>query len=116
MTAPQWSTHDEGDLLELVADGPMSGHADHEWDAFLEVLRTVAVAEAGRLDPNAIRPRLHGLIAPQRIGAYTNRAVSRGLIETTDEWVVSDDSHGRNRGKPARVRHALPALFSEEPA
>jgi hypothetical protein len=46
---------------------------------------------------------LRNVIAPKRIGAFTNRAKAEGLIVDTGEWQVSDDHEGRNAGRPARV-------------
>ena len=111
-TAPTWTDSDQGDLLELVAQGSSTGTADREWAAYIEALRTVAVANAGTIRPNVLRPRLRGLIAPQRCGAFTSRAIARGLVAYTGDWETSDDREGRNGGKPARILRALPALFS----
>lgn len=102
-TAPHWSPVDDStaDLLSLVAD---DGHpsADFEWDEYLRCLHHAADT-AGRIDPNRLRPLLRGVVAPRRIGAFTNRAKAEGLIADTGEWVVSDDAAGRNGGKPCRV-------------
>jgi hypothetical protein len=104
MTAPAWSPVDDStaDLLTLVAD---AGHvsADAEWSLFVEALRVVAIGPGGRIGPNELRPLIRGKVAPRRIGAFTNRALSLGLVAYTGEWEVSDDTEGRNRGKPARV-------------
>lgn len=106
MTAqPEWSPVDDdtADLLSLVAVGPMStGAAEREWLTFTETLAWVAHNCGGQIWPNDLRPRLRGDIAPQRIGAFTNRAIAQKLIEPTGEWQVSDDREGRNGGKPAR--------------
>lgn len=102
--SPEWSPLDDetADLLSLVADGPMSGHADHEWDTFVWALSRVADQD-GRINPNYLRGILRDDVAPRRIGAFTNRALSRGLVEYTGEWEISDDTTGRNAGKPCRV-------------
>ena len=112
MTTPTWAPSEQDDLLALVAAGSSTGAADHEWDDYLEVLRTVAIDGAGTIRPNVLRPRLRGLIAPQRIGAFTNRAVRRGLVAYTGEWETSDDHAGKNGGKPARVMQAQRSLFA----
>jgi hypothetical protein len=77
--------------------------ADAEWSLFVEALRVVAIGPGGRIGPNELRPLIRGKVAPRRIGAFTNRALSLGLVAYTGEWEVSDDTEGRNRGKPARV-------------
>jgi hypothetical protein len=104
-TQPRWEDSGQGDLLSLVADGPMSGHASHEWDHFVFALRSAAIwgQPRGRISPNRMRTFVRGEVAPRRIGAFTSRAVARGLIEATGEWEVSDDREGRNAGRPARV-------------
>jgi hypothetical protein len=102
---PEWSpVEDEtADLLSLVADGPMSGHADREWDLYVHALRFAATADNGTVHPNTLRCLVRDHVAPRRIGAYTNRALARGLIEATGEWEISDDTEGRNAGRPCRV-------------
>lgn len=105
MTAPQWEPVDSetADLLSLVATGPMSGQADEEWDVYVESLQECALRDGGTISPNMLRRYVRDEVAPRRIGAFTNRALSQGLIEATGEWVVSDDTAGRNGGKPCRV-------------
>lgn len=109
MTArqPEWSpVEDEtADLLSLVADGPMSGSADHEWDYFVEALYDAAKwgPTLGLINPNILRRDVRNHVSPRRIGSFTNRALSRGLVEYTGEWEISDDTEGRNGGKPCRV-------------
>lgn len=104
MSGPQWSQVDDetADLLTLVRD---EGHvsADHEWDTFVAALETVAIGPGGVIYPNEIRPLIRGKVAPRRIGAFTHRAISQGLVEYTGEWQISDDREGRNAGRPARV-------------
>lgn len=105
MSAPRWEAVDDStaDLLSLVATGPMSGHADHEWDHFVWALREADYQDVGMIRPNTLRKLVRQRVAPRRIGAYTNRAVARGLIEATGEWEISDDHEGRNAGRPCRV-------------
>lgn len=105
---PHWSPVDDdtADLLTLVCD---EGHvsADYEWDHFVGSLREVALFGGGLISPNAIRPKLRGHVAPNRIGAFTNRALSQHLVEYTGDYEISDDTEGRNGGKPARVMRWL---------
>lgn len=104
MTAPRWSDSGQGDLLELVAKGsPSTGTADEEWEHFVYALRMEARLGGGVVDPNKLRLSVRGAIAPRRIGAFTSRAVARGLIEPTGEWEISDDTEGKNSGRPCRV-------------
>lgn len=105
MTAPMWEPvdNDTADLLSLVAMGSSTGSADEEWGTYVESLRWCAVRGQGTISPNMMRRQVRDHIAPRRIGAFTNRALSQGLVEYTGEWVVSDDTEGRNGGKPCRV-------------
>jgi hypothetical protein len=104
MTAPRWSDSGQGDLLELVAKGsPSTGTADAEWDAFVGALKRCADMLGGRVSPNHLRGKVRGHVAPRRIGAFTSRAVARNLIEPTGEWEISDDTEGKNSGRPCRV-------------
>ena len=102
-TEPAWESVDNytADLLDLVAD---EGHpsADYEWDEYVRAVHHAA-DDSGRVDPNRLRELVRGVIAPRRIGAFTNRALGSGLLVPTGEWVVSTDAEGRNGGKPCRV-------------
>jgi hypothetical protein len=100
-TAPQWSAVDDStaDLLTLVAT---TDEAEQQWDEFLTALKFIASRNDGRVMPNQMRQMVRGVIAPQRIGAFTNRAARAGLI-VADGWETSDDSLSGNAGKPARV-------------
>lgn len=108
MSAPVWESVDDdtASLLDLLADdGTVS--ADYEWDVYVEALRRLGEREdawpvPGTIDPNDLRAAIAGRIKPQRVGAFTHRALSQGLVEYTGQWVVSTDTKGRNRGKPMR--------------
>lgn len=105
MTAqPQWSPVDAetGDLLSLLADDGTL-HTEDEWEHFRRCLVVAARRGGGLIHPNALRPLLRGEVKPCRIGAFTNRALQQGLLSWTGEWEVSDDAHGKNSGKPARI-------------
>lgn len=110
MTAqPHWSPVDDttADLLSLVADTDHPS-VDYEWDQYVAAL-DVAADPFGRIDPNRLRPLLRGVVAPRRIGAFANRALKLGLVEYTGRFVISDDTEGRNGGKPAREMRLLAA-------
>ena len=104
MSAPQWSAVDTptADLLTLVAD---TNHpsADREWTAYVNALIIAAECEGGIIRPNVLRPMVRNHVAPRRIGAFAHRAISQGLVAYTGEYEVSDDTEGRNGGKPCRV-------------
>lgn len=104
---PQWSAvdGDTADLLTLVADVEHPS-VDFEWLVYCRALATAA-DRAGVIDPNRLRPLVRDLVAPRRIGAFTSKALAEGLVEYTGRWVVSDDTAGRNGGKPARELRLL---------
>lgn len=109
-TSPRWSPVDDdtSDLLSLVAGDKSGPWADEEWHRFTQALEAASDLD-GRIDPNFLRPLLRGSVAPNRIGAFTNRAKAEGLIAWGGEWITSDDTEGRNSGKPARVYRWLGA-------
>lgn len=117
MMRPEWSTVDDStsDLLSLVAD---TNHvsSDREWSEFVRCLKHVAALNGGVIEPNELRPMVRGVIAPRRIGAFTNRALRAGLVAYTGEWQVSNDLAGRNGGKPARVMAWIGADHAEQTA
>jgi len=104
MSAPQWAAVDDAtaDLLHLVRD---AGHpsADFEWAEYVTALRHCAARDGGMVYPNRLRPLVRGVVAPRRVGAFTHRALASGLVAYTGDWQISDDTEGRNRGKPCRV-------------
>lgn len=101
---PRWADSGQGDLLALVARGNVATDtADHEWEHFVWALEDVAIGGRGRISPNHLRRLVRGQVAPQRIGAFVNRALAQKLIAPTGDWEVSDDTQSGNGGKPARV-------------
>lgn len=101
-TQPAWDTVDNytADLLQLVAEDPHPS-SEHEWTEFTRCLRHAADLD-GVISPNRLRPLVRGVIAPRRIGAFTNRAVRSGLVAYTGRYEISDDTEGRNSGRPCR--------------
>ena len=89
-TQPQWSSTDDS-----------TDEAEVEWHEYVTALRHVARIH-GKILPNVLREFTAGAIKPQRVGAFTHRAISQGLIRA-DGWEVSTDLHGRNSGEPART-------------
>jgi hypothetical protein len=99
---------DTASLLDLIAEQhPAIPSERAEWDAYLDALATVAARHAGLIPPNELRPLVRGVVKPNRIGAFTHRALSQGLVRRTGDWQVSDDTTGRNSGKPAPVMEWL---------
>lgn len=101
-TQPAWSSVDDdtADLLTLVADdGRLC--VDEEWNLYVRCLRSAA-SSFGVIDPNLLRQVIGGRIKSQRVGAFTHRALSAGVVEYTGQYVTSTDTRGRNGGKPCR--------------
>lgn len=110
---PVWSPVDDdtADLLALVANDKMHPRPEEEWSLYVAALHDVGESNAAsgfRIPPNQLRPLLRNVVAPRRIGAFTNRAKAEGLIVDTGEWQTSDDTEGRNGGKPCRVYRLTP--------
>src|SRR5690348_18263336 len=97
---PQWSPVDDEttSLLTLVADVDHPS-VDYEWLVYTRAL-SEAADDTGLIDPNVLRPLVRDHIAPRRIGAFTSKALAEHLVEYTGRWLVSDDTSGRNSGKP----------------
>lgn len=106
MTAqPQWESVDNytTDLLALVALGTPQGDADREWDLYVKALQIASQIDCGPILPNTLRPLVRGQIAPKRLGAFVSRAISQKLIAPDGGWQISDDTEGRNAGRPCRT-------------
>lgn len=101
---PAWESVDDttADVLSLVADRHHVSAA-FEWAAFVHAVHRVADRHHGRVDQNVMRPLLRGVVGPKRTGAFYRRACLEGLLRPTGEWSVSDDTEGRNAGRPIRV-------------
>lgn len=103
MSAPAWSAvdSDSATLLDLLSDdGTLS--VDAQWDLFRDSLYITSMPGSNLIDPNRLRNWIGGRIKPQRVGAFTHRALRAGLVEYTGNWVVSTDRKGKNAGKPCR--------------
>lgn len=107
-TQPAFESVDNytGDLLDLMAD---TNHPspDFEWAEFRTALAHVARTNGGVIDQNRMRPLTRGVVAPRRTGAFYRRACLEGLIAPTGDWSVSDDTEGRNAGRPMRTYRYL---------
>lgn len=91
--------------VELVAQ---DWRADEDWHLFHQACLTVAAWDGvPYVDPNEVRAELsneYGLtIEPRRYSSFWHRA-SRGkdAFLVADGWVVNNDAHGKNQGKPLR--------------
>lgn len=108
MTAPTWhaTDTDTANLLDLLADdGTLS--VDEQWSLFVDCLRDLgqsaeSCGDRPVIDPNRLRQMTTERIKPQRVGAFTHRALRAGLVEYTGRYVISTDRKGKNSGKPCR--------------
>lgn len=90
------------DLLDLLADDPgdMFGAADR--DLIAEAIHRDALTHGGHVSPNRVRRALAGQVKPQYVGPVYRRLCLDGHLRP-DGWEVSDDTAGRNSGKPHRT-------------
>lgn len=75
-------------------------------DRIDDTIRRVAMRDGGEVDPGRVRAELtneHGLTVNPRSLSARYMALSRAGVLRFDHWTVSDDTTGRNSGKPARV-------------
>lgn len=112
-TAPRFEPVDDetGDLLDLIAED-WSPFAQADRDRVARAIRAEAEAHHGQVSPNRVRHRLAGLPVhqhprPQIVGPTYRRLVGQGYL-AVDGWEVSDDTTGRNSGKPHRTYRWLP--------
>jgi hypothetical protein len=88
-----------GSLLDLIADDQI--HADDRAE-IERVILAVALEYDGRIDPNIVRRRLPAWVQPQLVGP-TYRALCLAREIEPAGWTTSNDTRGRNSGKPART-------------
>jgi len=105
-TQPTWSAvdNDTASLLDLLAGThPATPSEADEWQFFLDRLEHLALPVIGDVDPNRLREELRGHVKPNRVGAFTRRALCAGLVKYSGAYVVSTDTTSRNSSKPIRV-------------
>ena len=93
-----------GSLLDLIV-----GDVTHDSQR-LEVERAiwgVAAEYDGAIDPNIVRARIPTWVQPQVVGPTYRAMTLTGDIEPHG-WTTSDDTRGRNSGKPARMYRIVP--------
>jgi hypothetical protein len=85
-------------VLALIAGDRI--HA-HDRALIVDAIRD-SVRPDGTVTSNDWRDRLAGVVYSRVIGATVNALTKAGVLVPTGEWVVSDDTHGRNSGRPMR--------------
>ena len=88
-----------GSLLDLIADSDDHVHHRQEIE---RVILAVALEHDGHIDPNVVRQRLPAWVQPQLVGP-TYRALCLAREMEPAGWTTSDDTKGRNSGKPLRT-------------
>lgn len=85
-------------ILALIA-----GDVVHQRDraAIVDAIRA-SVDHTGRTCGNAWRPLIPAWVYPKVIGATVHALVAAGVL-VQDGWVISNDTRGRNSGRPTRV-------------
>lgn len=97
--------------LDLVDADPIH---DADRAAVDAAVRAVARANGGMVDPGQVRRRLcddngNLTVYPRVLSARYSALRRAGVIEPAG-WTVSDDRHGRNAGRPARLYRWVGAL------
>ena len=113
-------TGEQGDLFDLPNPGDpgqevrdtcalIAGDSRHATDRerIVEAILGDAGANGGHVDPNRVRQRLtHRLggldVNPRVVGPVYAALTGVGVLRFR-KWVTSEDTVGRNRGKPARA-------------
>ena len=93
------------DLLDLIANDPSPWRVA-ERDRIVAAIATDAELHDGEVNANRVRRLLsndHGLtVNPRVLSATYSSLRSRGVLRVTG-WTTSDDTRGRNGGKPTRL-------------
>lgn len=103
MSAPQWAAVDEatGDLLDLI-QADWLPFADDDRNAIAYAIREDARRHDGHVSSNRVRAAITRQVAPHRVGPVYRALCLAGVLRV-DGWETSDDTKGRNSGKPCRT-------------
>lgn len=85
-------------ILELIAGDPLH---DRDREAIVDAIRA-SVRPDGTVSGNDWRGLIPTWVYSRVIGATVHALATRGVLEHVG-WVVSDDTGGRNSGKPSKV-------------
>jgi hypothetical protein len=90
---------DTAALLDLMDGDPI--HA-RDREAVIDAIRA-AVRPDGTVCGNDWRGLVPQWVYPRVIGATVHALARRGILQATGDWAISDDTVGKNSGKPVRV-------------
>ena len=86
-------------LLDLMDGDPI--HA-RDREAVIDAIRA-AVRPDGTVCGNDWRGLIPQWVYPRVIGATVHALGRHGVLQATGDWAISDDTAGKNAGKPVRV-------------
>ena len=86
-------------LLDLMDGDPI--HA-RDREAVIDAIRA-AVRPDGTVCSNDWRGLIPQWVYPRVIGATVHALARHGVLQATGDWAISDDTAGKNSGKPVRV-------------
>lgn len=86
-------------LLDLMDGDPI--HA-RDREAVIDAIRA-AVRPDGTVCGNDWRGLIPQWVYPRVIGATVHALGRHGVLQATGDWAISDDTAGKNSGKPVRV-------------
>lgn len=90
---------DQTDLLDLIASDRIHA-SDREAVAWAI---GASIRPDGTVSANDWRPRIPSWVYPRVVGATVHALIADGTLTPTGDWVASNDTKGRNGGKPMRV-------------
>lgn len=90
---------DTAALLDLMDGDPI--HA-RDREAVIDAIRA-AVRSDGTVCGNDWRGLIPAWVYPRVVGATVHALARRGILQATGDWAISDDTVGKNSGKPVRV-------------
>lgn len=83
-------------VLALIAGDPVH---DRDREAIVAAIRA-SVDHNGVTSSNHWRPLIPTWVFPNVVGATVNALTRTGVLVKTGQWLISDDVHGRNSGRP----------------
>jgi hypothetical protein len=109
---PLWGTPDPG-TTSTVETVDADWRRDLDRAAIDDAIRRVAARDGGLVNPNAVRAHLVGVngeltVNPRALSARYMALSHAGILVDAGEWVLNTDTHGRNSGKPIRLRRYVP--------
>ena len=102
-----------GDTLATVQLVSHDWRADEDWERFEEACRACAVIEIvqhghAHVYPDHVRLLLTNpdgelSLKPQRLSGFYSRAAGKSGFLDFSHWDISEDTKGRNQGKPCKI-------------